>query len=278
MKLKCYCPTDNEYCRKIYNELAGHMCDAEHRFNKRNIVFLGLQGSQNYGLAYENSDVDTKLIVTPTFEDAALIKKPVSTTFIRKDNSHTDDKDIRLMFASFLKQNLNFIEILFTPYYIINSEYEDEWNFLVANQEDIAHYNPFKAVNSMKGVALNKFDALQKPFEGKLEVLAKFGYDPKQLHHLVRIEEFITNFIAGARYEECLSPANKEYLIELKRGILPCSAAIELAKKTIAHINEIEADFCSKTKDIGNLAVEKLLNDVQIAIMKKSLRNELMEE
>lgn len=38
------------------------------------VLGVFLQGSQNYGLAYEGSDIDTKCIVLPSFEDFCLNK------------------------------------------------------------------------------------------------------------------------------------------------------------------------------------------------------------
>ena len=46
-----------------------HYTEALSRFSEDRIVGVFLQGSQNYGLDYEGSDVDTKLIVVPSFED-----------------------------------------------------------------------------------------------------------------------------------------------------------------------------------------------------------------
>ena len=79
-------------------------------------VGLFLQGSQNYKLDYESSDIDTKAIVLPSFSDFVLTHKPVSTTHVMENDEHVDFKDIRLMFECIRKQNVNFIEILFTPY------------------------------------------------------------------------------------------------------------------------------------------------------------------
>lgn len=86
-------------------------------------VGLFLQGSQNYNLDYEGSDIDTKAIMLPSFSDFVLNAKPLSTTHIMENNEHVDFKDIRLMFDCIKKQNVNFVEILFTPYSIINPEY-----------------------------------------------------------------------------------------------------------------------------------------------------------
>ena len=79
-------------------------------------VGLFLQGSQNYNLDYEGSDIDTKVIVIPNFTDFVLNAKPISTTHIMENDEHVDFKDIRLMFDCIKKQNVNFVEILFTPY------------------------------------------------------------------------------------------------------------------------------------------------------------------
>ena len=104
-----------------------HYNEALEYFPEDRIVGIFYQGSGNYGLDYEESDVDTKLIVAPTFKDIAMNKNPVSTTHIRTNDEHTDWKDIRLYIQTFRKQNLNFLEILFTPYKIINHMYENQW-------------------------------------------------------------------------------------------------------------------------------------------------------
>lgn len=111
----------------VMSRVYGHLDENLQRFDESRIVGIFLQGSQNYGLETPKSDVDTKLIVTPTFDEVVLNKKPISTTHVRANNEHTDLKDIRLMLATFRKQNLNFIEILFTPYAWVNPLFESEW-------------------------------------------------------------------------------------------------------------------------------------------------------
>ena len=111
----------------IFNRVQDHYQEAKIFLPEDRIVGIFNQGSGNYGLDIPTSDVDTKLIVTPTFDEVVLNKKPISTTHVRANNEHTDLKDIRLMLATFRKQNLNFIEILFTPYFIVNPTFADEW-------------------------------------------------------------------------------------------------------------------------------------------------------
>ena len=59
----------------IMDRVQEHYNEALESFPKDRIVGIFYQGSGNYGLDYEGSDVDTKLIVTPTFKDIAMNKK-----------------------------------------------------------------------------------------------------------------------------------------------------------------------------------------------------------
>ena len=72
--------------KTILERVQEHYEEAKTIFPEDRIVGIFLQGSQNYGLELPTSDVDTKLIVVPTFEDIALNKKPVSTTYVRAND------------------------------------------------------------------------------------------------------------------------------------------------------------------------------------------------
>lgn len=268
----------NKNDRERKNILAGlvaHYDEAMEYFPYDRIVGIFLQGSQNYGLDYEHSDIDTKLIVTPTFKDIAFNRSPVSTTHVRANEEHIDFKDIRLYIQTFRKQNLNFLEILFTDFKIINEEYENEWMRLVDNREAIAHYNLFQAIKSMKGIALEKYHAMEHAYPSKVEVLAKFGYDPKQLHHLLRVEEYISRYIAGEPYEDCLKPRRPDYLVEVKRGYYDLETARVVANSARANIERIADAFTEKVENKGNPLVDELLDDVQYNIMKSAIEKEM---
>lgn len=63
--------TDFEKAKKIYARMAEHLVPVM----KSGMEWVGLflQGSQNYDLDYEGSDIDTKVIVLPSFTDFYLI-------------------------------------------------------------------------------------------------------------------------------------------------------------------------------------------------------------
>lgn len=248
-------------------------------FSEDQIVGVFLQGSQNYELDLPGSDVDTKLIVVPSFKEIALNSKPVSTTHIRANEEHIDFKDIRLYMETFRKQNLNFLEILFTPYEIVNPLYKEQWDRLVVAREQIARMNPWRAVKSMKGIAMEKYHAMEHAYPSKVDVLAKHGYDPKQLHHLVRVDNYLTRYINGESYEACLIPDEvmMAFLLELKMGKWDLAAARSLAKYSLEHIEKIADDFCAKTSDQEDAEARELLQDVSYNIMKIAVEKELQK-
>lgn len=264
--------------KTIKERLVEHYNEALQYFPEDRIVGIFLQGSQNYGLDTERSDVDTKLIVVPSFEDICLNRKPVSTTHIRENNEHIDFKDIRLYMETFRKQNLNFLEILFTNYYIINPMYQEQWNRLVAAREQIAHMNPYRAVKSMKGIAAEKYYAMEHPYPSKLELLELFGYDGKQVSHLLRVDDYLKRYIDGDTYEHCLipSPHRRPRIMDYKNQEISLETARLEAKEVFDHTVALADAFCERYEDKEDPEMRALLEDVSYNIMKISTTKEIL--
>lgn len=264
----------------INKRVQEHYLEAQEYFPKESIVGIFLQGSQNYGLDTMYSDVDTKLIVVPTFKEIALNKKPVSTTHVRANEEHIDFKDIRLYMETFRKQNLNFLEILFTNYKIINPAFQKEWDRLVAAREEIARMNPYRAVKSMKGIAMEKYHAMEHPYPSKLQLIEDHGYDGKQVHHLIRVEDYLDRYIRGESYTNCLTPTHgkRPRMMEYKMQEIPLHIARIEAEESIKHVIEMADEFCSRHKDEENEEMRALLEDVQYNIMKIAIAEELRND
>lgn len=197
-----------------------------------------LQGSQNYNLdVYSEqyqSDVDTKVIVLPSFDDFCRGKSPVSTTVERANKEHIDLKDIRIMFETFKKQNVNFVEILFTKYFIVTDKYAKYWRKLRRIAEDLVHCHPSQTLKTMAGMSYEKYKALCHPYPTIKHKIDKYGYDGKQLHHIIRINEFMKNYIAGMPFDKCLTTHDEQMLIlmtEAKLNTIPLADALKLAKE-----------------------------------------------
>ena len=267
--------------RRVYitNGLSDHYTEALETFKKNQIVGLWLQGSQNYNLDTADSDIDTKLIVTPTLREVAMVNTPISTTHFRANNEHTDWKDIRLYMETFRKQNLNFLEILFTDFFAINPLYIPEWNRLLENREAIAHMNPFRAMKSMEGIAGEKYHAMEHRYPSKIDIIDTYGYDGKQVHHLLRVEDYMTRYKNGEPYASCLKPTFSlvDKLMSYKLQQVPLEVARIEAKESLARIKAMAKDFCSKVTDVEDEEMRALLDDVCYKIIEISLRKELTD-
>lgn len=163
----------------IMNRLQEHYNEIKDKYE---VVGLFLQGSQNYELdIYDDdykSDIDTKAIILPSFKDIVYNKAPISTTLILENNEHIDVKDIRVMLDTFKKQNINFIEILFTKFKIINPKYENLIKPLFENNDRIARLDFNKALNCQCGMSEQKYVALKHPYPTIIDKIRKWGYDP----------------------------------------------------------------------------------------------------
>ena len=259
---------------KIMNRLQEHYDEVLEMGYETVGIFL--QGSQNYNLDYEGSDIDSKVITLPKFEDFVLNKKPVSTTHEMPNKEHVDCKDIRLMFDCFKKQNINFVEILFTKYKILNSKYAGLFQPLFDNAELIAHYNNYASLNCMSGTSLEKYKALEHPYPTIKDKIDRYGYDGKQLHHIIRLNQFIKRYINGELYSNCLIAQNKDYLIDVKKQCHSLDEAREIAKRLTDETVQIKNDYMQNNPVIVNRDVEVLLNDVLLKIMKHNFRSELI--
>jgi len=210
------------------NRKAWLMKEVQDRYNwlmneKEYEVFgVFLYGSQNYQMdVYDGdymSDVDVKVFVMPTFKNLLRGNKMVSKTLEWPDGSHLEVKDVRLMSELMVKSNPAYLELLFTEFYVLNPDYEKEGLALMAMAEDVASANKGRLMNSLFGMFMEKKKALRHPYPTLVDKLEKYGYDPKQMHHMRRLYEFAHRYFAGESFKSCLVPKNVEFEVEVKKG------------------------------------------------------------
>jgi predicted nucleotidyltransferase len=243
-----------------------------------NVLGVFLQGSQNYNLEWEQSDIDTKAIVLPSLSDIIHNKTPTSITSVLPSNEHIDVKDIRLMFECFKKQNINFVEILFTKYKHINIEYKEYFQPMLDNNEKIAHYNNYASVNCISGMSMEKYKALEHPYPSIIEKIEKYGHDCKQLHHIVRMNEFIRRYLNGEPYKNCLISNNRKNLLKIKSGFYSLKNARILAKLFDDDTRRIKNEYMANNPLVVDQEVEKIMYDVIEKCIKYSIKKEIMNE
>ena len=260
---------------KIYNRLKSDF----DLLTKKGYEVVGvfLQGSQNYDVDYEASDIDTKAILLPSFEDFLLNKKLISTTLeLPPNNEHLDIKDIRLMFENFRKQNINFIEVLFTKYNYINPKYKEVFQPIFDIRERIARYDQYKTLNSIAGMSMEKFKAMEHPYPSLIHKIEEFGYDPKQLHHILRLRDFIGKYVDGKPYADCLMVDYRSYLVEVKKGTTHTLEEARVTAKEFCDENyAIAKEWQSKNEKVIDTEVDEIMTQVLIDIFRLRFKEEL---
>ena len=146
--------------------------------------------------------------------------------------------------------------------------------------EKIARYNPLQCIKAMCGIALEKYHAMEHEYPSKIEVIDKYGYDPKQLSHLVRIEEFLVRYTAGEPFKDCLISQQAKFLKDLKfDDVLSIDCARLQAEESLEHIEKLYDSALDRFADTKpNEEVEQLLNDVQCQLIERNLTKYYLEK
>lgn len=269
----------NERDKRIFSGVLDHYKDARKKIKPNRIIGIFLEGSQNYNMDTPSSDIDTKLFIFPSIEGIIYNKDAISTTWIRDNKEHISVKDIRLAMNTFRKQNLNFIEVLFTNYYILNPNYENIFKQLREHREDIARYNEYLAIMAMTGVAQNKYNMVFKNTISTNKEIEQFGYSPKQLYQLRRIRYFLEHYLDGEEYLNCMQPPEEvtKELIETKQGKYNLKDAKLISEDAITSTNDMRQMVLDNVEDYChiNFDTEELMRAVQEELMLEYLRKEI---
>ena len=226
--------------KEIKDRLKEHWIALERLgYNNDNIVGIFLYGSQNYGTDIETSDVDTKCLVVPTFEDIISNEVKSNKTIDIGKSGICTVIDIREYIKEVKKQNINFLEIMFTNYYIINTKYRPFWNQLVSEREKLVKYDAMRHFLSVSNQA--KHTLKQR------SAVVTIPEKNKKVYNAYRLSLFLKayrdylfnswNSETQAEYKKCLylSEDTRETLKKIRR-----SEAIYPLKEIKEILNEEE--------------------------------------
>lgn len=241
------------------------------------VVGVFLYGSQNYGIDTENSDIDARAIVLPSIRDILNNKISINKTIVMENGEHIEIKDITSMHECFLKQGLSFIEILFTPFKILNPIYSHLYNAILSSAEKIAHYNEVRAIKNMAFMIKNRIERMNHLRPGNKEFFDNCGYDYKELINIVREYSMMKRYINGYDYASCLFAVDRPFIMSVKEN--PKQFTPEFANMLACDFSnkamELYESFIVNNKEHVVSAVEKLLNDTKEKIMILYLKKEL---
>lgn len=182
--------------------------EAVQKFDK-GFCFCALYGSQNYGLSSENSDVDVKVAFLPSAQDVLLAPKRQAMTLTKEgstDNT-TLAKDLRDVFLEFYKQNLNFLEVLATPYFHASHEFKPVFDELRARSNEVARYYERGFYLCTCGL----FNKLDTDFQ-------KGRFDYKKLVFGLYLRDFVLKYANDVEFKDCFFTHDSEFYRRLKVG------------------------------------------------------------
>lgn len=237
----------NDKVQKHYHAVVKHMG------SQNSVLGVFAYGSMNYGTFQPGqSDVDTKAIIVPSFDDC-LFNKPISKE-LQIEDGHCEIKDIREMFRIYQKQSQNFIETLFTQYYYINPFYKSIWKELQQNNEKIARYNEDLCIQSATNQALHTFYQIRD-----------HSWDGKKYANVLRLIDFIRLYSwYRVNYYQCLIPLRQDLVTKVKYSIEPCltDEQIKEAHDILIKYRDRDEDLYMRVNRKKDLFVEELLRDL----------------
>lgn len=251
------------------------------------VVFTALQGSQNYLLDEysENyqSDIDSKSIVLPSLDDFVKAKQPISAVEIMDNEEHAEVKDIRVMFEMFKKENISYIELLYSNYIIFNPKYKEMIKLLFDRRDDIVAANFEQFLNCIAGMAYEKDKALCHPYPGIIDKINKYGYDGKQLSHCARLLVFMNDVAAGRPIKDCYVPPllfmstlmNYKKQLDENGDPLPVEEAVRRSKIYVEEIKELKESLLDDYDFKIDTEVYEFLDELKAKILKYRIKQEV---
>lgn len=261
--------------QRIFNDLQNKLDYMKENYPSLNIISIYLQGSQNYDLDDEYSDIDAIAICLPTLDDLITKSNKESNVYIMNDNSHVEVKDIRLLQTLLYKQHPKYLELMETKYALyVTAEGKILKNVIDKYKNEYLDTS-FQLVRAMIHMFNNKLDLSYKERPGNKNEFQKFKLDVKSLSHFYRIRYMLEELVNGKKINNLfvLPKKQKEFILNVKRGNhIPCKQERDnfqeyINKLVKNYIKENEKlNYSSIPKETTDKLKEKLDNIIKYAI------------
>jgi len=204
------------------------------------VYAIMLKGSQNYNLSDEESDIDANAILIPTLSE------------IRKNKSYK----YSFSEGEVVCHNIySFAEIVAKG----NPQWVEVCNTKHSIGESLEHFSHFNInPSALKGMIMEKVHAFDKPYPSREKYVKQFGYDPKQLHHIIRLYDTLHSGFKIGRYYGIY----REWMMQIKRGtLLTKEEAFDLRDEYVQKLNKLykEKKLQYKKQDVNYEILDKIV-------------------
>ncbi len=252
----------------IFKELVNRKKILEEKGYK--VIYIGLYGSQNYNLNDEQSDIDVKAIILPTLHD--IIFRKVTSITVECENGNIDVKDIITFYDVIKKGNFSYVEAIDTEYFIGDKYIKELFKRFRPN------------LKSILGAMYEKRKALTHEYPSKHSEFEKWGFDPKQHHHILRLYDLLEYNLKSNDTKSYLTyeddSARRKELINYKRNNNNIALSI-IEQDSDDFINRarelIDYNFSYEYINIDNEINEYIETNIKLELLKPSLTTSARE-
>ena len=183
------------------------------------VYAIMLKGSQNYNLHDSESDVDANAILIPSLSEIRH-NKSYKYTY---DTGEVTCHNIYSFADIVAKGNPQWSEAVNSKYVLGNSL--DMFKKYIINP------------SALKGMFMEKVHALDKRYPSRAKYIDEYGWDGKQLHHLIRLYDLLLNDKIIHEYHG----KDREYMLSIKRHKFPLTKeeAFSLRDEYVEKLNKI---------------------------------------
>ena len=109
-----------------------------------------------------------------------------------------------------------------------------------------------------------------------VDKIEKYGCDPKQLHHILRLKDFIERYCNGESYRTILIPKNKDMLLDIKSNYhYELEYSKNLAKETCEWIKQYKQEYMENNPLEINTEAKDVMEKVMTNLITFSIKNEV---
>lgn len=234
-----------------------------------------LYGSQNYGLANENSDKDYHVILVPTIKAICATTRPLENAEISTPNGIVRVQDIRKFKDDLCKGQIHALELLISKERTLNhycgtiSGFDMPWN----KADELAYINSYGTVANLNGLASSYArDIVRKLGTNNRE----YGYSPKALMHLYRIRNMVINYInKEPSLEKLFTPVGLQVCRELRDAPPPYDIAMSHLENWHNNIRDLSNNYMMNFKGNIDMKLETELDNWVELVMSTYFKNDL---
>ena len=207
-----------------------------------------LKGSQNYNLSDSESDIDANAIIIPTLAQLRSNEK----WKLSFEEGDVVAHNIYSFAEIVAKGNPQWVEVC-------NSEY--------AVGESLEMFKHFRVnPSALKGMMMEKVTAFSRLYPSRAKYVEQFGYDPKQLHHIIRLYDCLAQDVITTTYHG----TQRDWMMAIKRGtLLTKEEAFALRDEYVTKLAEIyeKRKLAYSPQKVGYDLIDKIVSNHLVQVL-----------